>query len=172
MWDSTQRECTVQVYKDYRNGIINCPCNAACTDEYYSFSQSSADWPNENYTPYLITNIRKSTQSNAIRNYLNELLANSELSMSEKTTHIRRNFLRVEVHYQNLNFEEVSEKPSYLITNLITDFGGNIGLWIGWSVLSLLEIFVLFFNVAKILFTGRLWNFEPRENTFIACSAL
>ena len=90
------------------------------------------------------------------RKYLNDLLLDAGLSMSQITDQLRRNFLRVEVHYQNLNFEEVSEKPSYLITNLVTDFGGNIGLWIGWSVLSMLEIFVLFVNFAKIICTGRI----------------
>ena len=84
MWDPTQRSCTVQISKDYRNGDIKCPCNAACNDEYYTYSQSSSEWPNENYAPYLISNIRKSTQSDAIRDDQSEFeaLFNSEFCHS------------------------------------------------------------------------------------------
>ena len=67
---------------------------------------------------------------------------------------IRHNFARVEIFFQNLNFEKIEEQPRYTTTQLITDFGGNIGLWIGWSVLTFLEIFVFIVNMVKLSIFG------------------
>ncbi|KAK6989353.1 amiloride-sensitive sodium channel subunit gamma-2, partial [Biomphalaria glabrata] len=50
------------------------------------------------------------------------------------------NFLKLNIFYRDLNYEELAEQPNYEIFQLLSDFGGTMGLWIGLSVLSLFEI--------------------------------
>ena len=153
-WNATSRDCTVEVSKLYKNGNFTCPCNAACNDVLFSKEASTAEWPNVNYTPYLIEKLRKYTTSDRITEYLQKIVSDPSASVESLNTNIKKNFVRVEIYYQNLNFQKIQEKPSYSTTQLITDFGGNIGLWIGWSVLTFLEIFVFFINMMKVIIFG------------------
>ncbi len=70
------------------------------------------------------------------------------------------NLVRVEVFLRHLNYYTVSESPSYDMTDLLSDFGGNIGLWLGWSALTLFELFDL---IRKLL--GLYRNNDRDKNT-------
>ena len=153
-WNATSRNCTVQVLKQYKNGDFTCPCNAACDDELFSKDPSTAEWPNVNYTPYLIERLRKYSTSDRIYEYLQKIVSDPSATVESLNREIKKNFVRVEIYYQNLNFQKIEEKPSYSPTQLITDFGGNIGLWIGWSFLTFLEVFVFLVNTMKVLIFG------------------
>ena len=72
--------------------------------------------------------------------------------MDELQEEMKKNFLRVEVYFQHFNFERISESQAYNLQALMADFGGNIGLWIGWSALTACEILVFLFNLARGLF--------------------
>ncbi|XP_065179498.1 acid-sensing ion channel 4-A-like [Sycon ciliatum] len=52
----------------------------------------------------------------------------------------RDQYARVEVFYEELNFENIVQKPAYEPENLLADMGGQLGLWLGFSVLAILEI--------------------------------
>ena len=54
---------------------------------------------------------------------------------------IRGNFARIEIYFEALNFQRLWETAAYDITAFLSDFGGNIGLWLGWSVLAVFEVF-------------------------------
>ena len=156
-WDATQRNCTLEVEKNYRNGKLSCPCSPDCKTETYHAFSSIAEWPSSTFTPYFIEYLRKNSDSDIIQDYLTKTLtglAGDLSNMRRIQEEIRKEFVRVEIYFMELNFEQIKQKPSYLITNLLTDFGGNIGLWIGWSVLTFLEILILIFNLLKTLVTG------------------
>ena len=160
-WNYTQRDCVSSVYKAYRNSEITCNCYPACSTEAYGGMASSSEWPSPQFTPYLVQILRKNSDSEIIQEYLEALLsdAGNDAIISDMellSEELRKQFLRVEIFFQELNFQELKESPKYTITNLMSDFGGNIGLWIGWSVLTFLEILVLIFNLGKIVATGRM----------------
>ncbi|XP_060077030.1 amiloride-sensitive sodium channel subunit alpha-like [Ylistrum balloti] len=54
-----------------------------------------------------------------------------------------RNFLKLSVYYEELNFQSIQEQPDIANAQFASDFGGAIGLWIGLSVLSMFEIIYL-----------------------------
>ena len=71
----------------------------------------------------------------------------------------RVNAAMVQIFYEELNYETLSESEAYSvrifnlcefqwrlpqITSVLADIGGMTGLWIGASVISLLELFALF----------------------------
>lgn len=49
----------------------------------------------------------------------------------------------VQVFYEELNYETLSESVAYSLTSLFADLGGLTGLWIGISLVSILEVFQL-----------------------------
>ncbi|VDD96821.1 unnamed protein product [Enterobius vermicularis] len=52
------------------------------------------------------------------------------------TEYYRVNTAYIEIYYEQLNFETLKETPGYTLVNLFSDFGGNIGLWIGFSIIT------------------------------------
>ncbi|VDO98188.1 unnamed protein product [Heligmosomoides polygyrus] len=55
----------------------------------------------------------------------------------------RKNAAMIQIFYEELNYETLQETPAYTLTSVLADLGGLTGLWIGASVVSLLEIFSL-----------------------------
>ncbi|WAR23024.1 ASI1B-like protein, partial [Mya arenaria] len=53
---------------------------------------------------------------------------------------INNNFLKVNIYYEDLNFNNVTEEPQIEIQQFLSDVGGAFGLWIGLSILSFLEV--------------------------------
>ncbi|TMS36272.1 hypothetical protein L596_003474 [Steinernema carpocapsae] len=56
----------------------------------------------------------------------------------------RENGAMVEVFYEQLNFEMLTESEAYGFVNLLADFGGQLGLWCGISFLTCCEFLFLF----------------------------
>uniref|UniRef100_A0A915L2Z8 Uncharacterized protein n=1 Tax=Romanomermis culicivorax TaxID=13658 RepID=A0A915L2Z8_ROMCU len=51
--------------------------------------------------------------------------------------------LYLEIFYEQLNYESLNESAAYLLPNLVADFGGQLGLWMGMSIITCTEIIVL-----------------------------
>ncbi|XP_060598499.1 acid-sensing ion channel 4-A-like [Ruditapes philippinarum] len=55
----------------------------------------------------------------------------------------RRNFLRVLIYYEDLNYELIEEEPLYEPVRFLSDIGGTMGLFLGASALTFVEILQL-----------------------------
>ncbi|XP_064641053.1 uncharacterized protein LOC135495943 isoform X2 [Lineus longissimus] len=56
------------------------------------------------------------------------------------TDFLRDNILNVDVFLRELSYEEIQQQKAYELTNLWSDIGGSLGLFIGASVLTLAEL--------------------------------
>jgi hypothetical protein len=56
------------------------------------------------------------------------------------------------VYYQDLKYTLISEQPKVELFGLISNLGGILGLFIGFSFISLLELFELIAEFIYILF--------------------
>uniref|UniRef100_A0A914DWH8 Uncharacterized protein n=1 Tax=Acrobeloides nanus TaxID=290746 RepID=A0A914DWH8_9BILA len=54
------------------------------------------------------------------------------------------NTLMSEVYFEEMNFLTNEESPAYPALNLISDIGGQLGFWLGMSILSVIEFLILF----------------------------
>lgn len=54
-----------------------------------------------------------------------------------------------------MNYESIDQVPAYGFSSLLADIGGNMGLFIGASVLTVMELFDFVYEILKVRF-GRL----------------
>lgn len=102
-----------------------CDCQVLCNHTFYDVTPSYATFPGTN-------------------DY-DRVMERFNISKDE----IRENFLRVHVYFKELSIgREITEK-SYSITALIADIGGQMGLFLGASVVSLTEFLTLIFDQLK-----------------------
>ena len=102
-----------------------CHCQVLCNHTFYDVTPSYATFPGT--TDYSRIMKRFNTTRDKIKD----------------------NFLRVHVYFKELSIgKEITEK-SYSITALIADIGGQMGLFLGASVVSLTEFLTLIFDQLK-----------------------
>ena len=104
-------------------------CRTECNSQYYSFKISAKMYPTE------LTRLKLIGKSKILK----------ELSLKNGT--IDRNVLKLNIYLDSFDYEMITENPSILLTDLIANVGGTLGLFLGNSVLSFFEIFEPFFEI-------------------------
>ena len=61
--------------------------------------------------------------------------------------HLKDNLLLLDVFYEDLNFLTNSETKADTVPSLVSDLGGQLGLWLGCSILTIVEIIYCCFVV-------------------------
>ncbi|XP_066300402.1 acid-sensing ion channel 2-like isoform X4 [Branchiostoma lanceolatum] len=84
-------------------------------------------------------NVKLSTLKLRPRSVAKVLSNNSFINMSDKEIH--DNILVLNVYYESLNYELIQQMPAIETEGLLGDLGGQMGLFLGASFLSLVEIF-------------------------------
>ncbi|CAB4008755.1 degenerin deg-1-like [Paramuricea clavata] len=118
--------CLKTVKYLFNNDRLSClaDCRQPCKEEVIQKTISSSQWPSKAYKDYLISQKKYHNESD--------------------------NMLQLNVFFNELNYEKIEEQFSYGTINLLADVGGQLGLWIGISVITvceLLELIVMFFAV-------------------------
>ncbi|EYC25361.1 hypothetical protein Y032_0012g1842 [Ancylostoma ceylanicum] len=98
--------------------------------ESYAVTVSTAKWPAKAFNP-------AECNSNAPNDPWN-LIGISCIEWYKKNT------LLVEIYYERMNYQVLTESPAYSLVNLISDVGGQVGLFLGMSIISLIEFATLF----------------------------
>nr|AAC47264.1 MEC-4 [Caenorhabditis briggsae] len=109
------------------HGSFRCRCQQPCGQSIYSVTYSPAKWPSLS---------------------LQIQLGSCNGTAVECNKHYKENGAMVEVFYEQLNFEMLTESEAYGFVNLLADFGGQLGLWCGISFLTCCEFVFLFLETA------------------------
>ncbi|XP_025110808.1 amiloride-sensitive sodium channel subunit beta-like isoform X2 [Pomacea canaliculata] len=133
--------CMISFYVDYynalNNGMDRCTCTKPCSESVYQAMITSRTWPLFDQLKQLETFTCENNPDSPKCNYSNE-------NFTFDTYELRRSsFMRLQVYYERLNYEIVTEKPAYEIEKFLSDIGGTLGLWIGASMLGLGELLEL-----------------------------
>ena len=113
--------CNLDVfYNAERSG-----CSSACCYVTYQTSVSYSSFPAKYYAESLAADMNKSEE------------------------YVRENLLSVSVFFEDLNEEEVVTRDAYSYTALLSDIGGQLGLFLGASVVSILEFLLWVLDEAK-----------------------
>ncbi|XP_075685245.1 acid-sensing ion channel 4 isoform X2 [Rhinoderma darwinii] len=68
---------------------------------------------------------------------------------NKNETYIRENFLVLDVFFEALNYGTIEQKKAYDLPSLLGDIGGQMGLFIGASILTILEILDYLYEVIR-----------------------
>ncbi|XP_070559988.1 acid-sensing ion channel 2-like [Ptychodera flava] len=99
-----------------------CECPVPCSQLIYKPIMSSAKFTSDIYNSYL------------------------EEYFQSPIGHFDKNIARVNIFFQELAVHEVQEVKAYNIFGLLCDIGGSLGLWLGGSILTVIEILDICFK--------------------------
>ncbi|KAL6103871.1 asic3 [Pungitius sinensis] len=130
----TSTVCTPEQYKDCADPALDflvekdndyCVCQTPCNMTRYGKELSMVKIPSKASAKYLAKKFNKTEQ------------------------YIGENILVMDIFFEALNYEKIEQKKAYEIAGLLGDIGGQMGLFIGASVLTILEIFDYLYEVFK-----------------------
>ncbi|XP_032430021.1 acid-sensing ion channel 1A-like isoform X2 [Xiphophorus hellerii] len=131
--------CTPQMYKECADPALDflveqdndfCVCETPCNMTRYSKELSFVKIPSKASAKYLAKKYNKTEQ------------------------YIKDNILVLDIFFEALNYETIEQKKAYEVAGLLGDIGGQMGLFIGASILSILEIFDYLYEVIKYKLCG------------------
>ncbi|KAM8946057.1 acid-sensing ion channel 2 isoform 1-T1 [Pelodytes ibericus] len=137
--------CTPEQYKECAEpalGLLaeknggSCVCVMPCNVTRYNKELSMVKIPSKTSTKYLEKKFNK----------------------SEK--YIMENILVLDVFFEALNYETIEQRKAYEVAGLLGDIGGQMGLFIGASILTILELFDYIYELIK----EKLLDLLGREN--------
>ncbi|XP_076015274.1 acid-sensing ion channel 4-A [Genypterus blacodes] len=108
-----------------KNSGDTCPCETPCNLTRYGKELSMVKIPSKGSARYLSRKYDKSED------------------------YIRDNFLVLDIFFEALNYETIEQKKAYDVAGLLGDIGGQMGLFIGASILTILEILDYIYEVIK-----------------------
>ena len=104
------------------------PCKPAADQFHYDYSLSSDVFPNVVVADTIFSGLVRAGIYN-----------NSAINAPTNLLYLRENLAQINIFYDDLVFQSVIEQPAQTLAGLFGSIGGNLGLYIGASILTLLE---------------------------------
>ena len=127
----TEREnqCTDHVLKGLQKTLFaSCNCGLPCRETKFRKYSSHSKWPSTEY----------------IDQYKEMIGGLRSINGSKQTEdYIRNNLIAVNVFFGENQYKKVTEKPMYTADRFVAEIGGQMGIWLGASIFSLLELVYL-----------------------------
>jgi hypothetical protein len=132
--------CALLVEDEVLTGSLNCPeCVDPCQSTLFSVRSSDLAWPAPPSAPFVAEYFEQlASDGNIGGAHLRNLS-----QTAEGIARLRENVLLVRVYPEREEYEVVTTNRAYSITSLLSDLGGQMGLWAGISVLTIAEVFEL-----------------------------
>ncbi|XP_065071970.1 acid-sensing ion channel 4-A-like [Rhopilema esculentum] len=102
-----------------------CACPLPCKEDRFIPLATQSDWPNEADLPYL-----KKLFATAI----------GKNSSTLSNEYVKKNFLRVNIFFHELAYEKVDDVAVWTQQKLVSDIGGQMGIWVGASLFTVMEM--------------------------------
>lgn len=107
-----------------RDGTKDMSCPRECNRTFYAPTVSMHSYPQES-----------------------EVIKAQKLGWAYNTTDsMRENLLHINIYYNNLQETLIRQDPAYPANSLISDFGGQLGLFLGASLISMAELLDFIFT--------------------------
>eukprot|EP00058_Branchiostoma_floridae_P016534 XP_002602022.1 hypothetical protein BRAFLDRAFT_82611 [Branchiostoma floridae] len=119
-------QCRTDFKKLYLNGSLQCDCPEACRETVFSSTVGFGEWPAPRYA----------------ETFIDDMTTRHGTGFGNLGTaaEIREGFIQVTVYFENMKIEHIYETPSYEVENLLGDIGGQLGLWMGISIMTVIEL--------------------------------
>jgi hypothetical protein len=135
-------------------------CPLACTEYHYDIDMNMIRFPSKNNfvdmtAEQMMRDIASRNDTERLNLYrqhfqftINDSSTNSFSGFSYKRFTNDVSFISVEL--KNLDLTVTSEVPEYSVYQLLSDIGGQLGLWIGMSVITVAEMLELAVSLVKM----------------------
>ncbi|GFO31750.1 amiloride-sensitive sodium channel subunit beta [Plakobranchus ocellatus] len=119
--------CVRDIEKDFSDNKLECikNCPPACEESSFSTTVSSAPWPTSDYRQTLL-------RQHGLHQNVTQLLETGQ-----------RSFLKLEIYFDSLILDKIVGQPAFTWNKLLSDIGGQLGLLLGFSILTAIEILEL-----------------------------
>ena len=134
VYNGSTRFCMEALKQPLGDKEVHCDCPEACDEETFNSVVSHASWPIANNNSEAIAQIKSSFPG---------MFAESKSAEADAVV-VKSNFLRFGVYFEKMYHGEIRESPVYTWAKYISDIGSCMGLWLGCSLLTLLEFVELF----------------------------
>ncbi|XP_032222736.2 acid-sensing ion channel 2 [Nematostella vectensis] len=131
------KNCVWPAMEIFRNESINCECPVPCEITKYQTQLSYAQTPAKHFSEVLAR--RKHINKDVMRHYL------------------RDNFLELDVYFEEMQVTLIQQRQAYDQESLFGDIGGQVGLFLGASILTVLEFLDLLWRIL-------IHKFKKRKN--------
>uniref|UniRef100_A0A1I7XUZ3 Amiloride-sensitive sodium channel n=1 Tax=Heterorhabditis bacteriophora TaxID=37862 RepID=A0A1I7XUZ3_HETBA len=132
------------------SNAVNHRCQQPCNQTVYTISYSEAIWPSQSLNITLGTCEKEPEECNEQYQFVfaNALLENAAM---------------LEVFYEALNFEMLTESEAYGVVKMLADFGGQLGLWCGVSFMTCCEFVCLVCELLYMIIMHHYKKYKLRE---------
>ena len=135
-----------------------CGCLPACAEVSYDVVYSLSKWPASGFETDLLY-----MDTFIIRNFTHHF-ASADGKRDALVKHVKnktrdvimRDFARLNIYVANSNVKRTVEQPDYTFNQLVSDIGGQLGIWVGISIITLAECLELFFRLLRHVFKAKL----------------
>lgn len=140
----------LRVSLERRQQCIN-SCTETCNNTQYKMTISMADWPSE-----------------ASEDWIFHILS-YERDESTKMTLERNGVIKLNIYFQEYNYRTISESPNATVSDspsvwLLSNLGGQFSLWMGGSILCLIEFGEIIIDFLWITILRLItWFKRPRQ---------
>ncbi|XP_060066508.1 acid-sensing ion channel 1-like [Ylistrum balloti] len=125
-------DCLVEATKNC-GGCSNL-CPDPCSERKYQPYVSMASWPSDAYSNSLDHRLMRSST---------DFMEQSHLSSRSN------NVAKMEIFFKEMIYENIEQQKGYESQNLISDVGGQLGLWLGLSAITIGELVEFFAAIFK-----------------------
>ncbi|XP_078610890.1 degenerin mec-4-like [Branchiostoma floridae x Branchiostoma japonicum] len=119
-------ECLKETRDALRKDLLDCDCPEACKESVFGQTFGFSELPSASYKEQFIEELKKMDNPKI-----------QKLSAEEASV----NFVELTIYFEGLYYDKISQSPAYEVINLLGDIGGQLGLWMGVSVMTVLEFF-------------------------------
>jgi hypothetical protein len=136
---------------DFNSNFVNQNCTALCPLECdQTLYKASITLSQMSENDYYVQSI--SSRPNLTRDFINRTI---DLRTAKES------IVRVNVFYESLSYTQTSESPKIDGISLFAEIGGNLGLFLGFSVFSICEIIEVVIEIFFILNKRHQRNVQP-----------
>ncbi|CAJ0932267.1 unnamed protein product, partial [Mesorhabditis belari] len=144
--------------------MVDCNCYPPCNQKNYATTTSLASFPASNY--FVAADSASATSKGSCSPSTTQFdPTDSGSTNASKAENCREwygnNSLLLEVFYESLNYQQYIENPNYGISAVLNDLGGHAGLWLGLSIISVVEICGLLGILCIYICGGRRKMIDP-----------
>ena len=161
---------TKSVLTKNTTAMESCHCFPPCDEVTYDVSYSLSKWPASGYEGdaaffdvFGIEQFSERFNKTNTQGKYNMFTKYFNVNDREKTM---KDFARLNVYIADSNVVKTQESQDYTRTQLVSDIGGQLGLWVGISIITLTEVLELFLELLRFLTSNR-YRSVPREDRFV-----